>query len=221
MIVLRKNISREKGQARLFDEIRYFFFITNDWTRHGGGDRVRGQRSLPSGEPARPVAGGVHALHASVDNLTSNWAYMVMTSLAWNLKAWSALIGAGGPAPPGGHTARQKHWLLRMEFKRFVQHVHPDAVPDRPRRPPIDLSALGVERVARRVSASGSCPAAEVQRERSRDLDVPAQDGVLSQKGRSGGCRCSDRAREDREASGLHNDTGRPTGTPRLKRRGL
>jgi hypothetical protein len=30
MVVVRKNISREKGEKRLFDEIRYFFYITND-----------------------------------------------------------------------------------------------------------------------------------------------------------------------------------------------
>ena len=30
MIVLRKIISHEKGEKRLFDEIRYFFYITND-----------------------------------------------------------------------------------------------------------------------------------------------------------------------------------------------
>ena len=34
------------------------------------------------------LKGGVRALHAPVDNLVSNWAYMVMTALAWNLKAW-------------------------------------------------------------------------------------------------------------------------------------
>ena len=34
---------------------------------------------------------GVCALQAPVDNLVSNWAYMVMTALAWNLKAWLAL----------------------------------------------------------------------------------------------------------------------------------
>jgi hypothetical protein len=33
------------------------------------------------------LAGGVRALSAPVDNLYSNWAYMVMTALAWNLKA--------------------------------------------------------------------------------------------------------------------------------------
>ena len=31
------------------------------------------------------------ALSAPLNTLESNWAYMVMTALAWNLKAWSAL----------------------------------------------------------------------------------------------------------------------------------
>ena len=35
---------------------------------------------------------GVCALQAPVDNLVSNWAYMVMGSLAWTVKAWYALI---------------------------------------------------------------------------------------------------------------------------------
>src|SRR5262249_49941348 len=31
MIVVRKNISKEKGEQRLIDEIRYFFYLSNDW----------------------------------------------------------------------------------------------------------------------------------------------------------------------------------------------
>src|SRR5262249_23605693 len=33
MVVVRKNITREKGERRLFDEVRYFFYITNDRVR--------------------------------------------------------------------------------------------------------------------------------------------------------------------------------------------
>jgi hypothetical protein len=65
------------------------------------------------------LSGGVRALSAPVDNLHSNWAYMVMTALAWNLKAWCALW-----LPEGGRWrekhADEKHRLLRMEFKSFV-----------------------------------------------------------------------------------------------------
>src|ERR1700732_238034 len=33
MIVLRKKLIVTEGQLYLFDEYRYFFFITNDWTK--------------------------------------------------------------------------------------------------------------------------------------------------------------------------------------------
>jgi hypothetical protein len=66
------------------------------------------------------LSGGVRALRAPVDNLESNWAYMVMTALAWNLKAWWALRL---PERPGRWHAKhqaEKHWVLRREFKTFV-----------------------------------------------------------------------------------------------------
>jgi len=62
---------------------------------------------------------GVRALHAPVNSLLSNWAYMVMASLAWSLKAWFALL-----LPEGGRWERkheiEKLAVLRMEFKTFV-----------------------------------------------------------------------------------------------------
>jgi len=65
------------------------------------------------------IQGGVHALHAPVDTLLSNWAYMVMTSLAWNLKAWAALT-----LPETGRWSEkyraEKAWLLGIEFKTFI-----------------------------------------------------------------------------------------------------
>ena len=56
-----------------------------------------------------------------VDNLTSNWAYMVMASLAWTLKAW---MGLSLPVMPGRWQEKheqQKQGILKMEFKQFVQ----------------------------------------------------------------------------------------------------
>ncbi len=54
-----------------------------------------------------------------VDNLVSNWAYMVMASLAWTLKAWFALS-----LPETGRWAAkcksEKSTILRMEFKTFL-----------------------------------------------------------------------------------------------------
>ena len=70
----------DQGQQRLFDDYRYFFYMTNDWETPADRDRLRGQRPLQSGEPDRPTQGRRYALTAPVDNLVSNWAYMVMTA---------------------------------------------------------------------------------------------------------------------------------------------
>jgi hypothetical protein len=121
MIVVRKNITKEKGQTRLFDEVRYFFYITNDWVREAdelvfeANDRCDQENLLAQ------LHGGCHALHAPVDNLESNWAYMVMTALAWNLKAWWALSLPQTPGRWQEQHRRDQHWLLGLEFKTFVQ----------------------------------------------------------------------------------------------------
>jgi len=119
MIVLRKNISREKGQQWLFDEIRYFFYITNDWASDAEDVVFEANARCDQENLIAQLAGGVRALSAPVDNLHSNWAYMVMTALAWNLKAWWALW-----LPEDGRW-REKHQaekqrVLRMEFRTFV-----------------------------------------------------------------------------------------------------
>lgn len=120
MVVIRKNISKEKGEQVLFDEIRYFFYITNEreWSQQeivfSANDRCNQENLIAQ------LKGGVSALHAPVDTLESNWAYMVMAALAWNLKAWWALTL---PAAPGRWQERhleQKEWALRLEFKTFL-----------------------------------------------------------------------------------------------------
>ena len=57
---------------------------------------------------------GVNAMRMPVDDLLSNWAYMVMTSLAWNLKAWFGLL------LPNGQRGVE---LIKMEFRRFLHAI--------------------------------------------------------------------------------------------------
>jgi hypothetical protein len=122
MVVIRQNISHEKGEKVLFDEIRYFFYITNDRTASateivfGCNDRCDQENLIAN------IAGGVRALSAPVDSLVGNGAYMVMTSLAWTLKAWSALLLPVTPRHRTSHEAARTRWL-RMEFKTFVNEV--------------------------------------------------------------------------------------------------
>jgi hypothetical protein len=121
MVVVRKNLTREKGEQRLFDEVRYFFYITNDWTSEAGEVVLLANDRCDQENLLAQLHSGVRALKAPVDNLESNWAYMVMTALAWNLKAWWALTL---PEQPGRWQAQQreeKAWVLGLEFKAFVQ----------------------------------------------------------------------------------------------------
>jgi hypothetical protein len=121
LVVVRKNISKEKGEVLLYDDIRYFFYITNDWVSEASeivfcaNDRCNQENLLAQ------LAGGCRALRAPVDNLESNWAYMVMTALAWDLKAWWALLLPQGRGRHRAAFAADKQWVLRLEFRTFVQ----------------------------------------------------------------------------------------------------
>lgn len=118
VVVIRKNLSVEQGEAVLFDDIRYFFYITNDRTalreeivRHAN-DRCNQENLIAQ------LKNGVSAMRMPVDTLISNWAYMVMAALAWNVKAWYALSLPVLGRWKDKHQ-RQKQQVLRMEFKTF------------------------------------------------------------------------------------------------------
>jgi hypothetical protein len=118
VVVVWKELDIYQGQKRLFDDQRCFFYITNDEKKPAkeivfdANDRCNQENLLGQ------LKGGVRALTAPVDNLASNWAYMVMASLAWSLKAWTALV-----LPEDGRWEerhREEKWkLLRMDFGTF------------------------------------------------------------------------------------------------------
>jgi len=113
MVVVRKNISVEKGEYSFLPEVRYFFYITNrrDITKEdvifSANDRCDQENIIAQ------LKSGVRALHAPVDNLTSNWAYMVVASLAWTFKAWYGLL-----VPD----KKESQAVVRMEYKKFLHH---------------------------------------------------------------------------------------------------
>jgi hypothetical protein len=123
IVALRKLISVEKGQEQLFEQYRYFFYITNERDLpveeivFTANDRCDQENLIEQ------LKNGVHAMRNPLDNLHSNWAYMVMATLAWTLKAWFGLLI---PTPAGPHYKNyqaQKQAVLKMEFKRFANSV--------------------------------------------------------------------------------------------------
>ena len=114
MIVLRKNLSIEKGEQALFDEVRYFFYITNRrdlaWYEvvQDANERCNQENVIEQ------LKNGVNAMRIPVNDLESNWAYMVMAALAWNLKAWFGLMV---PNRERGLV------LVKMEFRSFLAAI--------------------------------------------------------------------------------------------------
>ena len=111
VVVVRKNLSIEKGEDVLFDDIRYFFYITND-TKMTARQVVRFINGRCDHEnDIEQLKNGINALRMPSGDLHSNGAYMVMAALAWNLKAWFGIL------MPDQKMGTQ---VVRMEFPRFL-----------------------------------------------------------------------------------------------------
>jgi hypothetical protein len=120
MIVVKKYLDVTQGQSLLFHDYRYFFYLTNDRVHSATEIVLLANDRCDQENLHAQLKGGVRALHAPVDNLVSNWAYMVMTTLAWNLKAWWALHLPEDDAVRDQQRRPEKQRVLRMEFKTFL-----------------------------------------------------------------------------------------------------
>lgn len=164
IIALRKNISHIRGDHVLFDEVRYFFYVTTySSTTHTAEDVIElgAQASASQPEPADQaeqtekeggqdeqadsparskqddgrtaqqvvalangrcnqeniigsLKSGINALRVPLYDLVSNWAYMVIACLAWNLKCWFAMTM---------HRKADRATYIRMEFATFFDTI--------------------------------------------------------------------------------------------------
>jgi hypothetical protein len=83
----------------LFEDIKYFFYITNHTANSAEQIVALANGSCDQENVIEQLKNGVNAMRMSVDDLLSNWAYMVMSALAWNLKAWYGLLMPKGTRP--------------------------------------------------------------------------------------------------------------------------
>jgi DDE family transposase len=123
VVVLRKKISVEKGQEKLFEEYAYFFYITNDRANAAEQIIFTANDRCDQENLIEQLKNGVCCMHNPLDNLISNWAYMAIASLAWSLKAWWGLMlpAAGGRWQE--RYQREKQQIVKMEFKGFVTNL--------------------------------------------------------------------------------------------------
>lgn len=111
VVVLRKSLGVHKGQIRLWDDTRYFFYITNIEQKSPSevvyfcNDRCNQENLIEQ------LKNGLNAMRMPVGDMVSNWAYMVMCALAWTLKAWFAFVTRDRDG---------RETLLRMEFRQFL-----------------------------------------------------------------------------------------------------
>jgi hypothetical protein len=121
IVALRKKIAVKMGQDVLWEEYRYFFFITNDRELSACELVLLANQRCNQENLIEQLKNGVQAMRNPLDNLHSNWAYMVMCSLAWTLKAWMGLCLPASPSGGSGTVRhqQQKEQIVKMEFKKF------------------------------------------------------------------------------------------------------
>lgn len=115
MIVLKKILSVERGEPTLFpNKIKYFFYVTNDEALSLEEVIQETNQRCNQENLIEQLKNGVHSLRVPVYDLESNWAYMVIASLAWTLKAWFGLTQ---------RRRADREDVLGMEFKSFLRRV--------------------------------------------------------------------------------------------------
>lgn len=114
VVAVRKNISRARGEQALIEEIRYFFYVTTrtdltaDQVVACANDRCDQENIIGQ------LKSGVNALRVPLYDLVSNWAYMVIAALAWNIKSWFAMMM---------HRKADRRAYITMEYHRFLTGI--------------------------------------------------------------------------------------------------
>jgi hypothetical protein len=114
MVVVRKNISKSRGENVLFDEIRYLFYITTRADLSAPGVVRCANERCDQENVIEQLKNGVNALRVPLYDLLSNWAYMVIAALAWNIKSWFAMLM---------HSQHERAAYIAMEFPRFIHSM--------------------------------------------------------------------------------------------------
>jgi hypothetical protein len=125
MIVVRKEIDVTTGEQLLFSKDRYFFYISNESVEDlPSREVIRSANKRCNQENTISQLKACGCLSAPLDDLESNWAYMVFASLAWTLKLWSGMMirVKGNPSQRRvRQEARRK--VIAMEFATFLDSL--------------------------------------------------------------------------------------------------
>jgi len=114
VVALRKDITKMKGELALLPDIRYFFYITTRRDLTPAEVVVCANERCDQENVIEQLKNGVSALRVPMYDLLSNWSYMVMAALAWNIKAWFAMMM---------HLKNDRRTYVHMEFRRFLHSI--------------------------------------------------------------------------------------------------
>lgn len=114
VVALRKNITKTRGDHVLFDEIRYFFYVTTRTDLSAAEVVECANERCDQENVIEQLKNGVNAMRVPLYDLVSNGAYMVMAALAWNIKSWFAMMM---------HRKADRHTYIAMEFRRFFNSI--------------------------------------------------------------------------------------------------
>lgn len=114
VIVVKKDIEVTEGQALLFDDEMYLFYITNIGEMDATElvEFIRGRCNHEN--KIEQMANGIHALKMPTAEFLANWAYMVIAALAWNIKSYLGIL------IPDKNLGRQ---IIACEFKAFQNRL--------------------------------------------------------------------------------------------------
>jgi len=125
MVVLKKQVAVMQGQRKLFADSPYFFSITNLPKKTSPAHAIVKQSNARCDQEniIAPLK-AMGALSAPLHDLLSNEAYMVMATLAWNLKTWLGLSITESYPPVAREKRRaDKQRIIRMDFSTFRQRL--------------------------------------------------------------------------------------------------
>ena len=111
VIALRKNLTKSRGENVLFEDVRYFFYVTTRTDLTPAEVVACANDRCDQENVIEQLKNGVNALRVPLYDLVSNWAYMVIAALAWNLKSWWAMML---------HRKDDRREFIAMEFRRFL-----------------------------------------------------------------------------------------------------
>lgn len=119
-VVVRKEISNERYGKPLFESYKYFIYVTNDESLNMFEVIHHANKRCDQENLNEQLQNGTCSLKTPLDTLNSNWAWMVMSSLAWSLKSWMGLSIQKNQNVTEIQKTRLRNTILTMEFKTFL-----------------------------------------------------------------------------------------------------